>query len=407
MKRNKKDNKGNTCNIENNKISYFLGTLSKDRLLKIAKNYAIPNYLKLSKKELIMLISEQIPKEYPPDIFSKSKLAKFLMYLPEEMKNFISEVYIESSPNCDFGVWKQDDLLSKYGKKATLWIRKLSNYALIFKVKYEKETYIVVPRDINFVIGNLISGLVPPKEIHFDKFLQNMNKSKLQEFCRIYGIKVSGTKIEIIHNIIASGLIPEDILSVMYHENLVELAENLNIFPWGEVNPKKIDRGELIKQISKHILYETKNTKFKAMENSYGDVFAMTYYLISTKFTPIMKWDSTEADIEKQLIAYLRGFFDGKNIDTNWVSQYTLSSGGKIDIYEPKNDVGIELKYNPSRAYLREAVQRIKEYKEDVGEIIVAIFYSELYYNHPEYVRKYKKILEGVKNVKVIVRTVM
>lgn len=338
------------CNIENHDLSYFLSRLSRDKLLKIANNLGIKNSKEHSREELIDKITERIPKEYIPDVYSKSELTEFLMYLPKEIKDFIYAMFVGSSEGCDFGVWKQKELLKKYGKRVNQWIKNLSEYGLIFKLRKDKETFVIVPRDINFAIGNMMLDLVPPTDIYFEDFLQGMNKEELKEICRIYGIKLSGTKQEIIYNIMAYGLSPRDILSVMYYKDLVALSEELNIFPWGEKEPRKIDRKELIDSLSEHILLKSQGKKHHRKKGSSTDIYDLVIKIISNNFKPSLKWNSTEADIEKQLVAYLNGFFDGRNMNLEFLSQYRLSSGGKIDIYEPKNDIGVELKYNPSRA---------------------------------------------------------
>ncbi len=282
----------------------------------------------------------------------------------------------------------------------------LESYGIVFKVKKDTKTYWVIPEDIWSDLLDMLTLLEPPQNVEFEEFLSKyLSKYHLQHICRVYGLKVSGTKKELAKNMMAYGLTPKDVLSVMYFEDLVDLSEKLNIYPWKEKNPKKIDRSVLIDDLASHIIHKSMDKKVSKAISS-KEVFNILVDLISHKFIPILKWNSNESDIEKQLLAYLSGFFNCRNIDTHFISQYKLPSGDRIDIYDIKNDIGIELKYNPSRAHLRETVQRVREYREDINKIIVAIFYQAYSYSDTGMLKKYIQLLKEISGITVILREV-
>ncbi len=394
------------CLIENKKMIDFLKNLPKRRLEKIAKNLKIEDYHKLSKEKLIQKIRDLFPEEWWIVNIPKNSLTEFLIYLPGDIKEFTSTL-TEGDSECPSGIWEIEKLREKYGNKTDSWLKTLESYGIVFKVKKENKTYSVIPEDIWSGLLNVLSSLETPKNVEFEEFLTKyLNKYDLQHICRVYGLKVSGTKKELANNMMEYGLTPKDVLSVMYFEDLVDLSEKLDIYPFEERNLKKIDRNVLIDDLASHILHESQDKKISKRLSTKHNIFDILMDLVSHKFIPILKWNSDESDIEKQLVEYLSGFFECSNIDTRFISQYRLPSGGIIDIYEIKNDIGIELKYNPTRTHLRETVQRVREYREDVHKIIVAIFYQAYSYSDTEMLKKYTGILKKISGVTVIIREV-
>ena len=394
------------CPVENKNMIEFLKKLSKNRLEKIAKNLKIERYRNLSKDDLIQKIRDMFPDEIWITEIPQNSLTDFLVYLPDDLREFITTL-AEGDQECEFGVWELEKIKRRYNEKVEGWMKTLENYGIVFKIKVEEKTYVVIPKDIWSGLVNAISYLKPPKNIKFEEFLiRYLTKEQLKHICRVYGLKISDTKRELAANIIGYGLTPKDVLSVMYFEDIVKLSEELNIYPLEEKTLKDTNRGVLIDDLDSHIIYESEDKKALKIIYPKQNIFKILVDLISHKFTPILKWNSDESDIEKQLVEYLSGFFECSDMDTNFISQYKLSSGGRIDIYDIENDVGVELKYNPSRANLRETVQRVKEYLEDVNRIIVAIFYREYSYSDTEILKRYESILGKIDGVTVIIREV-
>lgn len=394
--------------IENKPLKYFLGQLTLKKLRKIGKNLRIDeNITKLSKSELIEKIDKAFPKndEYPYVYEGlTSPVPNILINLPVKTSNLISTIVLEG--DIDFGIIKYKKLLEKCKSHNDLMesLKILEGYGIAFRVEERGEKYVVIPEDITSMLIDIIDEYGPPQDMSFEEFLLELSKQTLRNICKIYGLKVSGNKKEITYRILNSGLTPEDVLSVMYFDEVIDIAEELNVFPWDEDIRKKYNREVIIKKTASHII-DTLNKNKSNSYTSLKDIYQLIYEALSTKFQPILKWNSKETDIEKQLCAYLRGLFDGSNINAEVHSQYSLPSG-KIDIYIPQEDIGIEIKYNPSRTYLRETVQRIKEYKEDVQRIIVIIFYNRYYDTHRDYIEKYASQLRKIKNVEVILKEV-
>ncbi len=390
------------CKIKNKELAEYLKNTHLNKLRTIGRNLGIVSYSNKSKNELISDITKIILDttdriQILTDVYPKNELSIFLMHLPDEEKNFINKICLEPYDNCDNGTYPLTELYKEFGRNNVVkWSRELSKYGLIFELKDGNKKYVAVPLDITYGLSDLISLIRPPEDISLYNFLKNMTKSDIQHICRLYGLKVSGNKEELINNIIRYGLKSKDVLSTLYYEELVELANKLNIYPWGDVNLKELNREQLIRDLSQHIYCEK---EYRRKQQSPKSDLDMVYEIISNRFSPIMKWNSTEADIEKQLISYLRGFFDGKGLKAEFISQYKLPSGGKIDVYEKIRDIGIELKYNPSRSNLRETVQRIKEYREHISKIIVAIFYEELHYAREDFMSAYKSTIDAISKI--------
>ncbi len=322
--------------------------------------------------------------------------------MDEKIKNLVSTIVFDD--DIDFGIIRYKKLLKMYKSQKDLdsSLRILEKYGIAFVVEDQAEKYVVIPEDITSMVVEIIDNYYPPSDITFENFLLELNKDTLRRICKVYSLKLSGNKREIVTRILNYRLTPEDVLSIMDFNDVIDIAEELNVFPWDENIKKKYDRDTIIKKTASHIILSSKSKFTSRCIKNYYDLI---YDALSSKFQPILKWDSKESDIEKQLCTYLKGLFDGLNIDVEIHSQYSLPSG-KIDVYIPQGDLGIEIKYNPSRTSLRETVQRIKEYKEDIGQIIVIIFYNSYHNSTKASIEKYRSLLKRMKNVGVILREV-
>jgi len=269
------------------------------------------------------------------------------------------------------GVIKYDVLQEKFGKSYSTF-RKYFNEITKNGLAYYFDDYVFIPKEIMKFLDYFV--LEQEETMEFDDFMEYyLTIEQLKDICRRFELPVSGKKEKLIERITSSNMPPEEVLNVLYLDELKYIAEDMGLIKSGT-------KKEVINRILEHVSIskvkefrvreekvETQPKKAEIPKSKIETLWERLHRSIEQEFEMVVYRKDKEKDLERQLYQFLFGKFKDCKI-----AYQVHSKAGKIDLVV-NNAIGIELKYKPTKTVLQRLIGQVDDYKEDYKKLIVVL----------------------------------
>ncbi|USS40073.1 SAP domain-containing protein [Thermococcus aggregans] len=219
-------------------------------------------------------------------------------------------------------------------------------------------------------------------------------KDQLQQLLEQAGLKKSGTKIELIERLLTES--NYDLAYIFSRLTKDELLEILELY-FDETLPKSTVKQEVIDRLVEYFEGTQKKDKHIQKEQrkmSKKDEIAFSkVYEILNEFGRVMYKADNEADLEKQLVLYLRSKLPSSLVTPQKAG---AKRGG---VYVPDivigNNLAIEIKYFTQKRSddWHSAIGQVVRYKVDGEYERIILFILDKADNVPENYKEYEKLL--------------
>jgi len=365
----------------------FYELFTRNELLKIAKEIGITGVSSLNKNDLKRVIIKALTNE---DI-----LIEILQSLPPRavyILRIIMSFDKYEAPE-DLVITEYVKMFDKKGFSKLL--KTLESVGLACEIELDGDRYLVIPTEIAKRLEKIDIRKFLPKRTDirsYRELLLRASTERLKSLLERHGFKKSGTKEKLIERIIKeSKLDPIQVLTEIFlKEELIKFAEALGV-------KKEGAKEEIAQRIALRLGIIKGDTKEKEEKNKREEESLFQSIVKMLKEFRLYK-PKDEADIEKQLVQYLKGRLEP---ESSVIPQALGIRRGKTLVPDitVEDKIAIEVKYIKTQADRQRLLGQLMDYKHNYPYVIA--------YCYDPHEKIDKRFLDAVKslgeNVEIIV----